>query len=80
MADREDPLYQVVGAMLQVDPSDLDDSSSPQTVASWESTTHLGLVMALEEEFGVSLTPEEALEMETVGLIRAILRDHGVEV
>ena len=80
MSDRQDTLLTVVGAMLQVDPKDLDDSASPETIGSWESTNHLGLVMALEEEFEVSFTPDEALEMANVGLIRTILRDHGVEV
>lgn len=80
MTDREDPLLTLAAAILQVDAADLDDTSSPETVGSWESTNHLSLVMALEEEFEVSFSPEEALEMETIGLIRAILKDHGVEV
>ncbi|MCP4663926.1 MAG: acyl carrier protein [bacterium] len=58
---------------------ELDDSSSPETVAGWDSVSHLNLVMALESEFGITLTPEDALEMKNLGLIRTILREHGVD-
>jgi acyl carrier protein len=34
--------------------------------------------MAIEGEFGISLSADEVIEMSNVGLIRAILRRHGV--
>ena len=80
MRNTQDPVLEVVAAVLGVKASDLEESSSPETVGAWESSNHLSLVMAVEEEFDVSLTPDEALEMTTIGLIRATLREHGVEV
>jgi len=75
---RQDAIGSVVSSVLEVEPEALTDESSPETVESWDSLTHLTLVMALESEFDLSLTPEEALDMKTLGLIRAILREHGV--
>lgn len=66
--------------MFSLGGNELSESSSPESVPGWDSMTHLNLVMALEDEFGVSLTPGEVLEMKTVGLIRTILREHGVEL
>ncbi len=80
MNTTQDRVLEVVAAVLGVAASDLDETSSPETVGAWESSNHLSLVMAVEEEFDVGLTPDEALEMTTVGLIRATLREHGVEV
>ena len=48
-------------------------------LSAWDSLNHLNLVMAIEEEFKVSLSPDDTLDMRDVGQIRAILRTHGVE-
>jgi acyl carrier protein len=75
-----DRLCQMIAGVLGVTASELSDTSSPDTIAAWDSLNHLNLVMALESEFGVSLSPEDALEMRTVGLMREILRRNGVEI
>jgi acyl carrier protein len=36
--------------------------------------------MALESEFGVSVTPEQVFEISNVESMVAILREHGVDV
>ena len=73
----DDRLYQTVAGVLGVPASELTDASSPETIAAWDSLNHLNLVMALEGEFGISLSPEDALEMRTVGLMRDILKKNG---
>lgn len=73
-----DRLYRVLAQMFPGAAAELSDSSSPETVEGWDSLSHLNLVMALESEFAVAFTPEEALEMQTVGLIRTIISEHGV--
>lgn len=42
-------------------------ASSPQTLENWDSIQHLNLVLAVEEKFGVQLSPEEIEEMKSVG-------------
>jgi len=66
-----------LAGVLGVAASELTDASSPETIAAWDSLNHLNLVMALESEFGISLSPEDALEMRNVGLMRVILKKHG---
>lgn len=66
--------------VLAVPAEEINDASSPDTVESWDSLNHLNLVMAIEEEFKVSLTPDDTLEMRDVQHIRAILRSHGVQI
>lgn len=41
--------------------------SSPESIESWDSTQHLNFVLALEEKFGLQLSPEEMEQMRTVG-------------
>ena len=42
-------------------------ASSPQTIETWDSIQHLNLVLALEERFGLQLSPEEIEQMKSVG-------------
>jgi acyl carrier protein len=48
------------------------------TVDSWDSLKHLNLVLALEEQFGVSLTEEQSFEILSYPLIKVVLAEHGV--
>jgi acyl carrier protein len=71
----EDRIYRVISDVMGVTIGEIDDESSPDTIAAWESLSHINLVLALEVEFGVSLSPEDVLEMLSVGLIRTILSE-----
>jgi acyl carrier protein len=69
-----------LGAVLGIDPGLLGDDASPGEVPNWDSLNHLTVVMAMESEFGVKLSIEDALEMRSVSAIRHILRARGASV
>ena len=73
-------LYQTVATVLGVPVEEISDASAPATIPAWDSLNHLNLVMALESEFEISLTPEAALEMRDVGAMRTSLRRLGVDL
>ena len=73
-------LYATIESTLGVPAGTLDEDSSPETIPSWDSLNHLNLVMAVESEFGISLSPQDVVDMRNVGLIRTILREYGVDV
>ena len=77
---RPDRLYNTLAVILGIDRGELSEESSPDTIQNWDSLNHLNIILAVEGEFGVGLSPEDAMEMRNVGLIRSILRGHGVEV
>lgn len=58
----------------------LNDSLTPEAVKNWDSFGHLALVQRLEKRFGVSISDADAMAMEDVGKIRAVLRRLGVRV
>ncbi len=74
----EDKVLQVVSDVLGIPTVELNDDSSPDTIAGWDSESHINLILSLEAEFGVSLSPEDAMEMLSLKWIRTILADHGV--
>lgn len=65
-------------AVLGLPETQINDETSPDTVPTWDSVTHLNLVMAIEEAFGISFTPEETMEMTSVKLIRLLLEEKGI--
>lgn len=69
----------VVGEVFNIDPAELKDASTRDGIIGWDSMGHLILMLALEEQFGVSLAIDDAMEMVNVGRIKEILRTYGVE-
>jgi acyl carrier protein len=59
----EDRIRQLFAAMLQVEPGEIVDGTTPESVAGWDSMQHLMLVSGFEEELGVDVDPEEAVDM-----------------
>jgi acyl carrier protein len=46
---------------------ELHDSLTTKDVPGWDSIQHLNLVMAVEREFGMSLTTRDVRSMQNVG-------------
>ena len=59
---------------------ELRDSLTPDAVKNWDSFGHLTLIQRLETRFEVSISDADAMSMDTVGKIRAVLRRLGVDV
>lgn len=75
-----DRLIALFAEELDVDAGTLSDSSSPDTVETWDSLAAMRLVAALESEFGVRLTTREAMKMRTIGIARVVLAEKNVKV
>jgi acyl carrier protein len=71
----EDTLKQVMATLLQVEPSAITPDASMDTIANWDSLRHMNLVLALEEEFGVSIPDEDAGNITSYQLIKLVLQD-----
>jgi acyl carrier protein len=53
-------------------------SSTPETVAGWDSFGHIELIEALERAFGLHFPIEEISEMQSVADIERVLRRLGI--
>jgi acyl carrier protein len=69
----------IFAGILKVDPSTINDESSPDNVPEWDSVAAMHLVAAIEERFGVVLSTREIMSMRTVGLVRSVLRKKGID-
>jgi acyl carrier protein len=65
----------IAADIFQVPESSLGPLSSPDTIESWDSLHHLGLVVALEQEFNVQISPEEIEQLLSMELIAALMEE-----
>jgi len=69
----------LIADVFGVSAGEIRQDASIDTVEAWDSLKHLNLVLALEERFGVALTEQESVEILNYEIIRAVLREHGVD-
>ena len=71
----QDKLKEVVATVLNVDISRINANANSDTIESWDSLRHMNLVLAIEDEFGVSLPDEEAANATSYPLLVLVLQD-----
>jgi len=71
----ENTLKQVMATLLTVDITAIDSEASMDTIATWDSLRHMNLVLALEEEFKVSIPDEDAGNITSYKLIMLVLEE-----
>jgi acyl carrier protein len=69
----DDKLKHVMATVLHVPADQIDDATSPDTVEAWSSLAHLDLILAVEEEFGVTIPDEEVGDLTSYRLLRLTL-------
>ncbi len=74
-----EPLEEVIGSVLGVSPESLSDDSSIENVQSWDSLRQLSILLALESAYGITISTDEAIDMNGISAIKALLAKHGVE-
>lgn len=71
----EESLKHVMATLLNIDPNSINPDSSMDTIESWDSLRHMNLVLALEEEFKVSIPDEDVGNITSYKLIKLVLEE-----
>ncbi len=59
----------IVSQVMNVPVEALSVDSSPDTVENWDSLKHMNLILALEEEFNVTFSDEDIVQLLSVEII-----------
>ncbi len=59
---------------------EIEDSFGPDEIKAWDSLSHIELVVALEEEFEISIAVQDVSRLYTIGDIKRTLVKYGVEI
>ncbi|MGH3380455.1 MAG: acyl carrier protein [Actinoallomurus sp.] len=73
-----DGLIEVLSDVLEIPGDELLDDVGPGTHAGWTSLKHVELVVAIEENYGVTLSHKEIRGLVDVRAVRTLLRAKGV--
>lgn len=71
----EKRLKSVFSKLFGVQESEINTDSSPDNIESWDSLNHMNLIIAIEQEFKISFSMDEIVEMLNFELIVLILSE-----
>tara|TARA_Y100000294_G_C8240694_1_gene210645 strand:- start:119 stop:358 length:240 start_codon:yes stop_codon:yes gene_type:complete len=67
--DIQEKVIQVLVNIFQVSPDKISTETTSDNVENWDSMNHINMILALEQEFGISYDEEQAVSMLSVGEI-----------
>ena len=73
-------LKELIASILHLPVSSIVDPLAMPEVDAWDSLQHMNLIASLEQEFGIEFTFEEIVSMQSVAVIKQVLRGKGVAV
>jgi acyl carrier protein len=73
-------LYELIGKVLGVDPSQLNEDSNAQNTPKWDSLRHIEVVFAMENAFHVRFTMPEISGLRKLSDIRKLLLQKNVQL
>ncbi len=66
-------LTALIAESLRVPAAEIVDALDMEATGTWDSLSHMQLIAAIEDEFGVELTADEIVSMRSVGRIKSVL-------
>lgn len=77
MEKQNNRILQVLSNVFEVEISTLNENSSSDNIENWDSIRHLNLILALEEEFKISIPDEEVGNLVNFKLIELIINEQS---
>jgi len=76
----EKKLEEIVAKVLLVDKANINDKMSRKDMEEWDSMAHLMLVSEIESAFGIVMSDDDIMEIETLSDLKKILKKLGVAI
>jgi acyl carrier protein len=73
------PLLELIASIMEVDASEVDETSDHEALGKWDSMRQIMLATMLESEYGFTLSNDELERLQSVTNIRSILAAHNVQ-
>ena len=68
-------IKQVMSAVFEIPVESIVDDATSDNIENWDSLRHLNLILALEEEFGVSIPDDEVGNLVNYKLIQITINE-----
>ena len=70
----EKKIKKILSDILKIKTSSINNKTTHEKIKSWDSVAHLHIVMALENNFKVSFTPNEVVSLLSYSKIMSVLK------
>lgn len=67
-----------VAEILEIEPEELNENSSPENVETWDSVAALGIISMLDDEYDGDITEEEAEALKSYKAIMDFAEGKGI--
>lgn len=67
----------LLSEVLQIPTSSITENLAMKDVDAWDSLKHMELIVSLEQSFGIELSFDEIVAMQSVSEIKRVLRERG---
>lgn len=74
-----DRLIALFADILAVEPDSVTNATAPDNNPKWDSLANMILLSEIEETYAVELESDEITAMKSVGKVRKILADRGID-
>jgi len=72
-------LKSMIEAVFDEDFESVETAGTFSEIESWDSLNYIRLVVAIQAEFGIELTPQEIQQIKSIPAIREILKARGLQ-
>ena len=72
-------LAEIIKESFSLKEADQKDEIVLNSLEEWESMAHMLFITRVEEQFNIEFSADDILNMQTIGDIKKILREKGVE-
>ncbi len=66
-------IKKIISETFQIKESSITPQTNMQDIDSWDSLTHMELIVSLEDEFSIEFTADEIMEMTDVEKIEKVV-------
>jgi acyl carrier protein len=71
----DDKIRAIMAEVLRLPVERIGADAAIGTVPNWDSTAHMRMMIALEDEFGIELDESRMIEMTSFARIRAVVNE-----
>lgn len=75
MSELKERIRNVMSIVFGIEKEQVKDNSEPGLIENWDSLRHMNLIVALEEEFGITFSDDEMTELLNMELIISIISE-----
>ena len=75
----ESRIFTIISNIFDEPIEKINKKSSPDTIVSWDSISHMKMVIALEEEFNIRFSDDQIVDMISMELIFLTLKEFNIQ-